>query len=78
MIESDIECNQYLVGGDDLNQRFVEHGFTDVRVIEKVVDIGNWRQPQGYIHTDIETDLRRSTACKRSRGGYVCIQRINH
>jgi hypothetical protein len=48
MIESVIERNQYLLGGEHLNQRFVEQGFIDIEVIEKVVDIGNWRRPHGY------------------------------
>jgi hypothetical protein len=62
-MESVIERNNYVVGGDHLNQRLVEHGFVNVQVIEKVVDIGNWRQSQGYTHSDIETDSTRPTAC---------------
>ena len=47
MMENVIKPSQYLIGGDNLDQRFADMGFTDIKVIEQVVDIGNWREPQG-------------------------------
>lgn len=53
MIESVIKPSEYLIGGENLAPRFADMGFMDIKVIEKVVDIGNWREPQGDTSIDM-------------------------
>ena len=38
-----VKGNNYIMGGEHLQERFEEAGFTDIKVLPRIIDIGNWR-----------------------------------
>ena len=49
-MERVVKGNNYIIGGEHLEKLFIDAGFVDVKVIAKVIDIGNWRHGRGLNH----------------------------
>ena len=61
--------------GEHLEQRFIDAGFVDIRVIKKVVELGNWR---GGIFIRFSTiNTTRAEPSSRSTHGETCLLRLD-
>ena len=69
------EKRNCIFNGEHLEQRFIDVGFVDIKVIKKVVELGNWR---GGLFIQCSTiNTLRAEPSPRSMPSETCLLRLD-